>query len=294
MPAIPSERAQDVREALRLIVSDREHGAAVLSNPQTMSNLLKDLLPDAPREKNLLVAAAEAGLAGIMSEHVAQGIDASSAIRLAASSFGTSTHFTADACTWVATQLAVALDLGSGLVADGAELPAGDITVAQRAGGTGQLTEPAAVPAPARAPAVARAGAPLAVSAVLVLAGAAILLLAYVLPVVNDPQPVRILTTLPFYMASFPLIALVVVALSGVLLLRRRGGQLWRVAAGAATAISGVELLVFFAAVNEKFVSSFGDRRGFGLVLGVLGALLLIAGGVMELTRQVRLSQEHR
>lgn len=40
----------EARKALRAIVSDPGLGAAVLSNPHAMANLLKDLLPDAPQE----------------------------------------------------------------------------------------------------------------------------------------------------------------------------------------------------------------------------------------------------
>jgi hypothetical protein len=57
------EHQREVRDALQTIVSDPQLGVAALSSAQTMSNLLKDLLPDAPRETSVLVAAAEAGLA---------------------------------------------------------------------------------------------------------------------------------------------------------------------------------------------------------------------------------------
>jgi hypothetical protein len=87
MADMPWEHAAEARAALNAIVTDPEHGVAALSSPRTMSNLLKDLLPDAPREKNLLIAAADAGLAGTLSEHVAQGMDSNTAIRLTASSF---------------------------------------------------------------------------------------------------------------------------------------------------------------------------------------------------------------
>jgi hypothetical protein len=40
------QHQREVREALYTIVSDPQLGIAVLSNAQTMSNLLKDLLPD--------------------------------------------------------------------------------------------------------------------------------------------------------------------------------------------------------------------------------------------------------
>src|SRR5260221_11219435 len=57
------EHAAEARAALSAIVADPDHGVAALSSAQTMSNLLKDLLPDAPREKTILVASAEPGLA---------------------------------------------------------------------------------------------------------------------------------------------------------------------------------------------------------------------------------------
>jgi hypothetical protein len=72
------------REALHTIVSDPQLGTLALSNPQAMSNLLKDLRPDAPRETSVLAAAAEAGLAQILLDHVSQGMDAATAASQAA------------------------------------------------------------------------------------------------------------------------------------------------------------------------------------------------------------------
>ncbi|HEX7992895.1 MAG TPA: DUF4190 domain-containing protein [Streptosporangiaceae bacterium] len=105
------EHAAEARAALNAIVTDPEHGVAALSSPRTMSNLLKDLLPDAPREKNLLIAAAEAGLADTLNEHVALGMDANTAIRLTASSFSQRTPLTPDACSWVTGEIAVAMGI---------------------------------------------------------------------------------------------------------------------------------------------------------------------------------------
>lgn len=105
------EHASEARAALNAIVTDPEHGVAALSSAQTMSNLLKDLLPDAPREKSILVAAAEAGLANTLRDHVAQGMDAGTATRLTASSLSVSTPFTPEACTWVAGEIAIALGI---------------------------------------------------------------------------------------------------------------------------------------------------------------------------------------
>jgi len=140
MAGIGSEHARDVREAVRIVASDPDLGPATLSDAPAMPNLLKDLLPDAPREKNLLVAAAEARLAAMMLDHVYQGIDATSAIRLAAASFGANTHFTTDACDWVSTELAVALDLADGLAVSRSQLPPGDITTRRPADGGGSAS----------------------------------------------------------------------------------------------------------------------------------------------------------
>ncbi len=67
------EHQREARDALRTIVADPQLGVAALSSAQTMSNLLKDLLPDAPKETSVLVAAAEAGLAQTLLDHVGQG-----------------------------------------------------------------------------------------------------------------------------------------------------------------------------------------------------------------------------
>jgi hypothetical protein len=105
------EHATEARAALNAIVTDPEHGVSALSSPQTMSNLLKDLLPDAPREKSILVAAAEAGLADNLRQHVDQGMDPNTAIRLTASSFSSTTPFTPEACNWVTGEIATAMGI---------------------------------------------------------------------------------------------------------------------------------------------------------------------------------------
>jgi len=52
------DRRGEARAALRTVVSDPDYGVTALSSPQVMSGLLKDLLPDSPREAGVLVAAA--------------------------------------------------------------------------------------------------------------------------------------------------------------------------------------------------------------------------------------------
>ena len=92
------ERQREVRDALQTIVSDPQLGIAALSNAQMMSNLPKDLLPDAPRETRVLVTASEAGLANPLLDHMSQGIEAATAASPAASGLAARTPFTPEAC----------------------------------------------------------------------------------------------------------------------------------------------------------------------------------------------------
>lgn len=59
--SMPWDAQGEAQAALRTIVADPRYGPAALSNAQTMTNLLKDVLPDAPRESSVLVAASEVG-----------------------------------------------------------------------------------------------------------------------------------------------------------------------------------------------------------------------------------------
>src|SRR5262245_11256236 len=106
------EHAAEGWAAVGAIVSDTEQGGAALPRPLTIPNLPNDRLPDAPREKSLLVAAAEAGLADTLREHVAHGMDSGTAIRLTASSFSVRTPLTPEACRWVTGEIAMALGIG--------------------------------------------------------------------------------------------------------------------------------------------------------------------------------------
>src|SRR5262249_61420104 len=90
-----------------------------------MSNLLKALLPDASRETSVLVAAAEAGLAQTLLDHVGQGMDVATASSLAASAFAARTPFTTDAYNWAVGELAVALGLVRGKPPPASPAPAG-------------------------------------------------------------------------------------------------------------------------------------------------------------------------
>jgi YVTN family beta-propeller protein len=118
MAVMPPEFGYQARAALREIVS--AHGPEALSSPARMSNLLNDLLPDAPGIARTLVAAAEDHVADALREHVSHGMDAATAARLCASSFSVSTMFTPDVCAWVVGEFAIAL----GLITSADEPPA--------------------------------------------------------------------------------------------------------------------------------------------------------------------------
>ncbi len=162
MPDMSWEHASEARSALHAIVTDPSHGVAALSNPQTMSNLLTDLLPDAPREKVILVAAAEARLASVLRGHIAGGMDGSTAIRLTSSSFAATTPFTPEACDWVTGEIAFAM----GVNVAGDAVPAGGAAETSAPGSLAQVTQPPASPgyqdpshqptAPAATPATVR------------------------------------------------------------------------------------------------------------------------------------------
>jgi len=110
----PFSDDNEARNALRRIVSDPAYGVAALSSSQVMANLLKDLLPDAPREVSILVAAAEAGVVSNLQDHISQGMDAGTASTVVAGSFAARTPFRPEACSWAVSEMAVALGLDPG------------------------------------------------------------------------------------------------------------------------------------------------------------------------------------
>ena len=118
MPGKSFARGEEARRALLSIASDPEYGTGTLSDPQTLANLLHDLLPDSPREAGVLAAAAAQDLVGRLQDQMSQGLELTSAIRLAAASFESNTAFTPEACTWAAGEMAVAAGL-----ADASHIP---------------------------------------------------------------------------------------------------------------------------------------------------------------------------
>lgn len=140
------EHAGEVDAALRAIVSDPVLGAAALDNPQLLSNLLSDYLPEAPMETGLLIAAADARLPAALRDHASRGMDPATAVRIAAGSLAARTAFTAEACGWVTRAIAIALGLAAPGQLTAVAPPAGQALAASGAGPVSagaDLTEPA-------------------------------------------------------------------------------------------------------------------------------------------------------
>lgn len=111
MAARPWEHADRAKAALRAIMDDPDLGVAALSSGRLAANVLEDLLPEAPRERAILVLAAQAGVAQALRDHVAHGLDDATAINLAVVSLEDNSPLDHDSCEWVVTQIAAAVGL---------------------------------------------------------------------------------------------------------------------------------------------------------------------------------------
>jgi hypothetical protein len=109
MASAPWDPRGEALNALRTIAADPQYGAEALSSAQMMTNLLKDMLPDAPREANVLITAAGAGVPTALQGYLAQGMDVGTATQMAAGILADRTALTADACAWATSSLATAL-----------------------------------------------------------------------------------------------------------------------------------------------------------------------------------------
>ena len=98
----------EAHEALSSVVAD--YGQRVLSDPRMIGSLVGDLLPDLPRERSLLVTAAEADVAGELTQRVQeQHLDADTALQLVARTLIDRKSIDPAASTWVTTEYAQAL-----------------------------------------------------------------------------------------------------------------------------------------------------------------------------------------
>jgi hypothetical protein len=109
MTSAPWDPRGEALNALRAIAADPQYGAEALASAQMMTNLLKDMLPDAQREANVLITAAGAGVPGALRGYLAQGMDVGTATQLAAGALAERTALTGDAATWATSSLAAVL-----------------------------------------------------------------------------------------------------------------------------------------------------------------------------------------
>ncbi len=98
----------EARDALNTAVTD--YGPRVLSDSRILANVVTDLLPDLPRERNLLVTGAEADVAGELRRHVEeQHISPDTAVQMVAGTLSERRAIEPDASMWIAAEYARAL-----------------------------------------------------------------------------------------------------------------------------------------------------------------------------------------
>jgi hypothetical protein len=274
--------------ALRAIAADPQYGTEALSSAQTMTNLLKDMLPDAPREANVLIAATGAGVPAALAGFVAQGMDVKTAARLAAGALADRTALTADACAWATGSLATVL------------IPAQAATQPDVAG-----SEPTAAItiAPGRSPGrpgISRAGLGLA-AASLAGAGALATILACAFSFIhlyNSDGTYSHSESLFSFTGGYggawfwlaPVIVAVLSAAAGLVLALSRASWLRGAAAGVAAA-SGAAVICYFAAWQFMLgPAAIGNGSGPAGAekLGAFGGLLLLVAGVLGLVAAAR------
>jgi hypothetical protein len=303
--SVPWDAQGEAYAALRAIVADPRYGPPALSNAQTMTNLLKDMLPDAPRESSVLVAASEAGVAGLLQGHVSQGMDVATASRLAAGTFENQTALTPDACSWAVGILASALRLDAvraapppppGPVYDtprpGTPRPGGDTP---RPGGGDQRTV-APGPGPAPPPWVMPApqfrsgsGGPdrLRLIVTVLTAVAAILIVwACALPdlyvsggtgrtsfsIFNSGGAGQL------WFAVEPVGVAVIAVLAALIMAANRSARLRLLATGVLFGF-GIQTVLLFA--GYEFYARSPDRAGPGGAVGILGGIVLLVAALI-------------
>lgn len=275
MTAMPWDAQGEAQAALAAIAADPRYGPGTLANAQTMTNLLKDMLPDAPRESRVLVAASEVGVPGMLRAHVSQGMDVAVASRLAAGSMESQTALAPEACTWAVGALVSALRL------DAAALSAAPAREAAPAG-AGQLTMPAAAagaaPEAAPMPQVypGRASGRRIAAAAVAAAGAILIVWACALPYMRGSTSFFTLSGRPYgsWWNAIPSVTVAVLGVAAaVLFLVAHTEWLGGLAAGMLVAF-GLAIIVFWVS-QELF------HAGSAEIVGILGGLLLLVAGVL-------------
>jgi hypothetical protein len=288
----------EAQGALRAIAADPRYGAEALSNAPMMTNLLKDMLPDAPREASVLIAAAEGGVPTALQRHVAQGMDVETASRLAAGALADRTALTQEACAWATGSLAAVLITPA--------VPASTADTVH-AGGSDQPTMAAQGAGAVMGPGVATAGpagtlpvqnAPGRRSALSLLAaaiawaGVLATILACSFSFVHFFNPdgtyassASLFSTTIEYGGAWhwigPVVAAALSAAAALVLAVSRASWLRAAAAGVIAAF-GAAVILFFAAYQFTIgpVSSGAGPAG-AEKLGAFGGLLLLAAGLL-------------
>jgi hypothetical protein len=327
MASAPWDPRGEALNALRTIAADPQYGAEALSSAQMLTNLLKDMLPDAPREANVLITAAGAGVPTALQGYLAQGMDVGTATQLAAGTLADRTALTSDACAWATSSLATALlplavPPQASVPAGTAPLPAG---TAPLPAGTAPLPgsdHPTMVPQgtgpepvaygsgavaygpPGTAPATLAAGRGRAASGVSLLAaavaaaGALATILACAFSIVHfyntdgTYASSESLFSLSGHGVAWNWIGIVVAAVLSVVaaLLLVASRTPW-VRAGAAGVVAAFGIAVIFIFAGYQFtlgpVSS-GSGPGGAEKLGAFGGLLLLVAGVLGFVAAAR------
>jgi hypothetical protein len=286
MSSAPSDARGEALSALRAIAADPRYGPEAFSSPQMMTNLLKDMLPDAPREASVLIAAADAGVPAILQQHVAQGMDVGTASQLAARTLADRTALTADACAWATGSLAAVLITP-------AVPPEASTADTIYSGGSDQPTTPATITStlpvgsvPGRRSGLGLLAACVAWAGVL----ATILACAFsFIHVYNSDGTYAYSESLFSSTGQYggawhwigPVAAAALSAAAALVLAVSRASWLRAAAAGVIAAF-GVAVGLFFAAYQFSLgpVSS-GTGPAGGEKLGAFGGLLLLAAGLL-------------
>jgi hypothetical protein len=309
MASAPWDPRGEALNALRTIAADPQYGAEALSSAQMMTNLLKDMLPDAPREANVLITAAGAGVPTALQGYLAQGMDVGTATQMAAGVLADRTALTADACAWATSSLAAALLSPAVPLASGpggtSPLPGSDHpTVAPLGTGPGPVaygSGPVAYGPAAALAAGSGRGRPAGVSllaAACAGAGALATILACAFSIVHVYNSdgtyaySESLFSITSHGAAWNWIGLVVAAVlsvvAAVLLVASRTPWVRAGAAGAVAAF-GIAVIMIFAAYQFTLGPvSAGSGPAGAEKLGGFGGLLLLVAGVLGFVAAAR------
>jgi hypothetical protein len=290
--SMPWDARGEAHAALRAIVADPRYGTPALSNAQTMTNLLKDMLPDAPRESSVLVAASEVGVAGLLQGNVSQGMDLATASRLAAGTFENQTALTPDACNWAVGILASALRLDA---VRPAPPPPGPVYDTPRPGGGDQRTM---APGPAPAPPAWVTPAPqfrsgsggpdgLRLTVTVMTAVAAILIVwACALPDLYVSGNGRTSFSIfnsggagEWWFAVEPVGVAVIGVLAALIIMSANRSARVRLLATGVLFGFGIQTVLLFA--GYEFYARSPDRAGPGGAVGILGGIVLLVAALI-------------